>query len=202
MTTSKRPAAWREALGGWSKAGAVAHDWFGLTAEMQLDLYERQGRSARARIVPGWRALERSLILRVQNVRIEAWHLRARAALAAAAESPDERPRLLREAGRDARRIRKEKMAWSDPLADLILAGVAALRGDAEGAARRCAAAAHGFDGADMALYAAATRRRHGRLVGGDEGRTLVAAADAWMTGQKIKNPARWTAMLAPGFPD
>ena len=31
-------------------------------------------------------------------------------------------------------------------------------------------------------------------------GRGLVAAADQWMHAQDIANPARMTAMLAPGF--
>ena len=192
----------REALQGWSPAGVLVHTWFGPTAEVQLDLYEGHGSEANARITGGWRALERSLILRLQNVRSEAHHLRARSALAAAREDASKAPRLLREAERDAKRILRERMPWSNPLAELILAGVAASRGERETAARHCAAAAAGFDAAEMALYAAAARRRHGELLGGDEGRALVAAADAWMTSQRIRNPARWTAMVAPGFPD
>jgi hypothetical protein len=57
-----------------------------------------------------------------------------------------------------------------------------------------------GFDRADMALYAEAARRTKGEVLGGDEGRALVYASDSWMTSQNIKNPARLTAMLAPGF--
>jgi hypothetical protein len=30
--------------------------------------------------------------------------------------------------------------------------------------------------------------------------RELVAAADAWMAGERIRNPGRWAALLAPGF--
>jgi hypothetical protein len=36
-------------------------------------------------------------------------------------------------------------------------------------------------------------------LLGGDEGRALVEAADAWMRGELILNPERMAAMLAPG---
>jgi hypothetical protein len=50
-----------------------------------------------------------------------------------------------------------------------------------------------------MALYAAVSRRRLGELMGGPGGSDLVAAADEWMGGQGIVNPARMTQVLAPG---
>ena len=59
-----------------------------------------------------------------------------------------------------------------------------------------------GFEACDMRLFAAAARRCLGQLVGGSEGRTLMACADTWMAGQGIRNPARMTALYAPGFPD
>ena len=60
--------------------------------------------------------------------------------------------------------------------------------------------AAEGFEACGMELFAAATRRQLGRLLGGDEGRTLIARADTWMAGQAIRRPDRMTACLAPGF--
>lgn len=60
------------------------------------------------------------------------------------------------------------------------------------------AAAERAFDGADMALHAASARWRRGELLGGDQGRALVQQAEAWMAGQRIRNPARMAAMLAP----
>jgi hypothetical protein len=42
-------------------------------------------------------------------------------------------------------------------------------------------------------------RRRRGEWIGGDEGRSVIGAADAWMAAQGIRSPARMTAMLAPG---
>jgi hypothetical protein len=53
-----------------------------------------------------------------------------------------------------------------------------------------------------MKLFAALARRRRGAIVGGDEGRALIAATDARMRAQKIVNPPRMAAMLTPGFPD
>jgi eukaryotic-like serine/threonine-protein kinase len=59
---------------------------------------------------------------------------------------------------------------------------------------------AEGFEAIGMELFAAATRRQLGRLLGGAEGRTPIARADAWMASQAIRRPDRMTACLAPGF--
>jgi len=45
-----------------------------------------------------------------------------------------------------------------------------------------------------------AARRRLGSLLGGDEGARSIAAAESWMSAQGVKDPARMTAMIAPGF--
>jgi hypothetical protein len=63
------------------------------------------------------------------------------------------------------------------------------------------ARAVEAFEAIDLGLQAAAARRRLGELTGGARGRGLVEQADAWMRDQQIRNPARMTALLAPGFP-
>ena len=93
----------------------------------------------------------------------------------------------------------RERTLWGDPLALLLRAGASATRGETEPALRLLQTAEAGFSAASMALHAAAARRRRGELMGGDTGLELVAAADAWMKAQSIKNPERMTAMLAPG---
>ncbi len=92
-----------------------------------------------------------------------------------------------------------EKTRWGDALAHLIQAGAAATRGETERTLALLASAEAGFAGADMALYLAVARRRHGEWLGSDVGRGLVEAVDTWMSAQGIKNPERMTAMLAPG---
>ena len=80
--------------------------------------------------------------------------------------------------------------------------GVAATRGDRSNAVELLTPAVDDFESLEMRLHAAAARRRLGQLVGGDEGRTLVAQADSWMTGQGIRNPTRMAAMIAPWLRD
>ena len=91
-------------------------------------------------------------------------------------------------------------MAWSDPLAALLAAGIARTRGDAAKARAQLDAAARGFDAVEMALWAAVARRQLGQLVGGDEGAALAAGADAFMRAQSVRDPGRVAATLAPGF--
>jgi hypothetical protein len=140
--------------------------------------------------------------MRVQYVCLESLHHRARAALALACDGAvdeAERRKLLRMAERDAARMKWHRMPWGDALANLTQAGIAGARGNRTGAMSLLRAAEAGFEATDMALYAAAARRRRGQLTEGKDGRSLVDAVGLWMAGQNIRNPERMTAMLAPG---
>jgi eukaryotic-like serine/threonine-protein kinase len=185
----------RESMKRWSNRGFLVQHWTEVLALCQTDLYCGDGKAAHERLLQTWPPLQRSLLLRIQLTRIEALHLRARAALARAQMEPSAREELLASAARDARRIENEGVHYGVPLARLVQAAVMAARGQTEEAAASLATAAAELDGCDMALHAAAARRRHAELIGGDDGH-----ASDWMALQKIKNPARMTALLAPGF--
>ncbi|MFO0619472.1 MAG: hypothetical protein U0414_43190 [Polyangiaceae bacterium] len=83
--------------------------------------------------------------------------------------------------------------------AELIRALGCAHDGRGEEAIARLGASAASFDGAGMALHAAAVRRRRGALIGGDEGRAVTSAADAVLSAASIADPARWSATIVPG---
>jgi hypothetical protein len=187
----------------WSREGTLIHEYLDLVGHLRIDLYE--GRGAWERLTERWPGLERSLLLHVQLVRGVTRHLYATSALAAARETQRggaEHGRLLRHAERAARRLEREKMPWTSALALLVRAGIAAERRLGPLALSHLDAALVALEGAGMALLAAAARRQRGLLLGGDEGKALVIAADAWMTGQGARNPARIGAMLIPPFPE
>jgi len=200
-----------DVMGRWSsRRGLHLQHQFELYLRSQIDLYRGDGRAALAHVAERWPALERALIFRVQYSRINLTYLRARCALAAAAAGAmgggaraatgPEREALLASAERDARALAGERMPWSDPIALLVRAGVAALRGDDAAAEAGLAGAVPGFEAAGMALHAAVARRARGALLGGDEGRALATGADAFLTGQSVRDPARFAAMIAPGL--
>jgi hypothetical protein len=127
--------------------------------------------------------------------------LRARVALAAARARRDGE-QLLAAARREARTLARGQMSFGAPAAHSILGTIAAQQRDLKTAIGELRQAAHGYDAADMAMHAAATRMRLGRLVGGDEGARLEREAEAWMSERGVRRPERLTAMLAPGFPE
>jgi len=185
-----------EAQRQWSQKGFHLQHYYELLALVQIDLYAGDGRGAWRRIQERWAAFRRSLLLRVQNVRIESLGLRARCALAL----HDASPRLLAVAARDARRLARERMPWSQPLAQLLYAALAARARDDAAALSHLDAAATGFANADMGLHAAVARRLQGTLSGGEAGRALTYAADEWMRVHGVRNPELMSRMLAPGF--
>ena len=135
----------------------------------------------------------------MQLIRIEAWYLRARAALLVAATGTETR-RFLRVARQSTRRIARERMPWSDPIASLLTAAIAHLEDRPDTACEHLAAALQGFERADMKLYAAVARRCLGQLMGGPTSEQYLREADEWMATQDIVKPSRMTQLIAPGF--
>jgi hypothetical protein len=191
----------RQVMDEWSQQGFHVQHMNRLIDEVQIGLYQGEGGAAWEQATCHWPALARSHLLRVQQVRIFLLHLRARAALAAATARAEPGP-LLHAAERDARRLRRERIAWAEALAQLVRAGVAMGRRDVCGARQLLEDAAGRLETAGLHLHAAAARRRLGERVGGSEGRRLVEQAEAWMRGQHVRRPDRMTVLLAPGFPD
>jgi len=192
----------REALRAWSQRKFHVEHWWAMLSERQIDLYNGDGEAAWNGVEEQWPALSGSLLLMVQLTKLEALHLRARAALLLAMQRPAQRKSLLKAALADAAKIEKEDMPWSNPLAALLRAGAAMIEGDSMRALPLLEVAITGLDGANMALYATAARYRRGHLLGGDAGRMLVVEAEQWLTKQGVVNRARMVGMLAPGFPE
>ncbi|MEZ4295131.1 MAG: AAA family ATPase, partial [Polyangiaceae bacterium] len=194
-----------DALARWSQRQFHVEHWWAMLGDRQVDLYEGQGGVAWERVLGEWPRLESSLLrLGVQLTLLEATHLRARCALARAREvgAGGERDDLLKAAERDARRMEKEGEAWSTPLARLVQAGIATVRGDEATARDRLLEAVTGFDAADMALYAATARFRLGQVEQGEGGQAVREAALAWLAREGVTAPARFLRMLAPGWDD
>ncbi len=193
-----------EALREWSPAGFHMQHYYAHVSEVSARLYEGDGEPAYAAVTARWPEITRAYLMRVQFIRSVMHDLRARAALTVAASarpssSSPAKAKLLAAVGRDAARLEREQRPWSNALAELLHAGIALGRGDLEVARARLGAAIARCEAQGMKLHAAAARRRMGTLLGGDEGSALVAAADAWMAGQRILRPDRVTMLLAPG---
>jgi len=193
--------ACEHAVENWPRTTFLLQHVNHLQTRTQVDLYVGDGAGAHQRFSEAWPELKRSLLMRVQPIRIGVLEARARSALAAAERSV-EKAALLRAAEADAARIEGERMAWGTPLAKLIRAGIANQRTEREAALRALDEAAAGFKAAHMALYREAARWRKGQLIGGDEGQAMIDHARGFMREQRIRAPGRMTAMLAPGFLD
>ena len=190
-----------ESIERWSQKGFHRQHYSAMLAHVQTALYRGDAEAAWRLFAEQQSRLRRSLITRVQVVRIESLYLRARGALAMAASNSGSR-RFLSVARAGARRIASERRPWSDPIALLLRGGIAYVEGSTPLALRYLHDAADRFDRADMKLYAAVVRRRIGTLQDDAPGRELLRQAEAWMATQHIKNPLCMTRMLAPGFPD
>ena len=186
------------ALTTWPRDAFHLQHYSALVALAQIELYTGDYEVAWKHIEGQIKPLEKSLLLRIQGLRIDSAQLRARLALASALG--DQRERRLQIAANLAERITRENMPYSNPMAMLIRAGVANQRGDEATAVKLTEQALKEFEAIKMRLYAVAAGRRLGEMIGGDRGRELIAKTNRWMIKQQIKNPPKIMNLLAPGW--
>jgi tetratricopeptide (TPR) repeat protein len=163
--------------------------WFEIKALAEIDLYEGKPveRAADLEVVAG------SLLMRPQPVRIDITWLRARVALAS--PTPDRAS-----VARAAKQLSREGLISASVWALLLRAALAAGAGQPDHAVVLLREAIELAHKGDMALCVALARHRLGTLLGGDEGRALIAQAEHWMFSQGIVQPERVMRLFAPGF--
>jgi hypothetical protein len=189
----------REGMAQWPRLRFVIQHWQAMLAETQIALYEGDGASAYERVARDTGPLRKSLLLQAQIIRGLTDFVRGRAAVASVEPSPSLRKARLSEATRLARRLRRERMAWTSLLASMLDASVANARGDTLGAVASLRVCLELAKRAEMPMHGAAAARQLGNLLGGAEGKGWIAEADAAMAAEEIMAPARWASMLLPG---
>jgi hypothetical protein len=162
----------------WSQRGFFTQHYYGLMAQVNLDLYEGNGASALERVAELWPGMRSSMLTQVQFIRIAALDLRARAALAAAptAASPGAVRAL---AAASATLLDEERATWASALAALIRAQLVGSRDALRRAANQCERAA------------LLGRAGLARCRAGDD--------DDWTDSQRLRHPDAWMRMLVPG---
>jgi serine/threonine protein kinase len=198
-SAARSAALW--AAENWSGFGFSMQHFWSLLLAGEIELYSGDHDACHRLIEARWPDLMRSMITRqCQLARVEAHFLRGRAFLRASMLRRNDVIRWHALALKDAAVLDREKTRYSAPLSSLLRACVERARGDSEAAIALFGASEDGLRQADMALLAAAARRRRGELLGGSAGEDLVRAADAWMREHGVIEPAKMTAMIAPGF--
>jgi tRNA A-37 threonylcarbamoyl transferase component Bud32 len=191
-----------EAIRQWSKDPSwhIQH-WCDFFGQGHVDMYLGEGARALERLERAWPRMKRAHLLRIATQRLQTIQLRSHCALSAAEQTRPgpARTALVDGAERDRKRIAREAGPWPAAVATLLSAGVANLRGDRERCLALLVEAEREYARLDMALVLAAVRRRRGQLIGGDEGRELVALGDGYFAAQRVARPDRWTDALVPG---
>jgi eukaryotic-like serine/threonine-protein kinase len=189
----------REAMGQWSMSGFLVQHWKAMVWGTETELYAGDGARALDILDRDLRALNGSFLMHVQFLRASTAFVRGRALVASLEVAPERRRARIAEARRIARRLGRERMAWTSALSCLAAAAAENASGDRAAAVACLEAATHRSVVADMVLHAWAARHRLGLLLGGADGARRVRDAEAAMGALGIRAPDRYAGMLLPG---
>jgi hypothetical protein len=197
-----REAAARDELAraqaGLPQREVTMQHWQHMQASALVELYA--GAPARAVELMDQRvpAIRRAFLFRVQAVRVFTAFVRMAARLGALAAGAREPARLHAAVVRECNELDRGLDITTRSSVLLVRAELAVLRGDLDTAVPGYRSAAAAFDALDMSLMSSAARWRLGELLGGDEGRALVAEVHAALSAEGIVRPDRVVAMFAP----
>jgi serine/threonine protein kinase len=195
-----------DAIGGWlpgvSQFGN-AHYWV-LRNRMYTALYT--GNLDRDDTLEAeWDRFENGMLGRVAIMRIEmdvcrSGYLVGRAMHAHRTGDTSTRNALVRTIRKHHKRLGRARLPVAQTSHLQLTATMARVAGDDETAARLMREVLVRWREMQMQGNLASASRMLGGLLGGDEGRALVADADTWMTTAGIRDPARFAHLLAPGW--
>jgi hypothetical protein len=138
-------------------------------------------------------------ILRTEYARCELLLWRAASALAAASASTD-RDALVRIAIDAGQTLLGLSASYRRGYGHLSLAGAHALKDQPDVAAGHLRQAISAFERHEMESFVAASKHRLADMIGGTEGDLLREEADRYLEREGVVDPARFIAMIAPGF--
>jgi hypothetical protein len=168
-----------------------------LLASTYIDLYRGSPRALDG-LEEKWPRLKRNFFLFVRFPRTNLLELRGRAQILVAKRQKD--PALLRGAEADARALLSQDEGPEHGLARMLLAGVAAQRGQQERALELLRASINDLETHGLELWSLPGRYVLGRLLGGDAGRELRAQARDTLLTRGVVNVGRMVAAMLPGF--
>ncbi len=176
------------ALPGLETRGYSVQHFFDLLCRFHLAQYEGDAEGVQRVLEAGLPPLEHSMMVRVEWIAVARAWMQGRAAV-----WRGDRRAALRAAAVLAQRGRP----WVAPMAITLRADVARLDGDELQALALFRAAATGFEGAELKLHAVSARLAVAELVGGDEGRALMASAKEAAARLGVRAPEKMARLHA-----
>jgi eukaryotic-like serine/threonine-protein kinase len=189
------------AASSWSTAGDAFHiqHYAKMVSDAEIAIYEGSAAAVLDRTVAAVRAARRALLFQIEVIRASAYYTLARVLLVAAEEGRDP-AQSEKAAAKVAARLMQHRVSYAHIWGLLTAAGVAARRGDHQGARNYLERAIGRADSCDSRMEGACARYALARLIGGPEGKALMAAAKPWFIDQSVAEPETLTYLVVPGI--
>lgn len=183
-------------LAEWTQRGFHLQHFWHTYGSAEVALYRGDPDNAFQIVERDWGLLRRSMLLSIQTIRIFAYYLRGRCALAAHLNQPDQSKRHV--ALQAIRKLHRTRRTWASACADSIRAGLDASDGKRLDSIERMSEAVRKFEECEMRIHAASASIAWGSLKGADAASRLIDEADAKLRVAGIVDTNRFSSIHCP----